>query len=173
MHVRYKNQILVLSNQKARNKCSASLWSRQSHDAGLKEKKCLYYSYELTKHGKTIQSLLKYVVLIVLVWTKQHNKSIFFILFQSSTGEKKEYLFKVLVIGDLGVGKTSIIKRYVHQFFSVHYRATVSFTVIIIIMCRYWCWRCRYQEKWACNFSNFIINMFKKLFDPYFDTCKL
>ena len=41
--------------------------------------------------------------------------------------EKKEFLFKVLVIGDLGVGKTSIIKRYVHQFFSVHYRATISF----------------------------------------------
>lgn len=46
---------------------------------------------------------------------------------QESSGEKKEYLFKVLVIGDLGVGKTSIIKRYVHQFFSVHYRATISF----------------------------------------------
>ncbi|XP_031552922.1 ras-related protein Rab-38-like [Actinia tenebrosa] len=44
----------------------------------------------------------------------------------SSEGEKKEYLFKVLVIGDLGVGKTSIIKRYVHQFFSVHYRATIG-----------------------------------------------
>ncbi|XP_027051399.1 ras-related protein Rab-38 [Pocillopora verrucosa] len=43
-----------------------------------------------------------------------------------SSGEKKEYLFKVLVIGDLGVGKTSIIKRYVHQFFSVHYRATIG-----------------------------------------------
>ncbi|XP_068736155.1 ras-related protein Rab-32-like isoform X2 [Montipora capricornis] len=38
----------------------------------------------------------------------------------------KEFLFKVLVIGDLGVGKTSIIKRYVHQFFSVHYRATIG-----------------------------------------------
>lgn len=46
---------------------------------------------------------------------------------QESSGEKKEFLFKVLVIGDLGVGKTSIIKRYVHQFFSVHYRATISF----------------------------------------------
>ncbi|XP_078382997.1 ras-related protein Rab-38-like [Oculina patagonica] len=43
-----------------------------------------------------------------------------------SSGEKKEFLFKVLVIGDLGVGKTSIIKRYVHQFFSVHYRATIG-----------------------------------------------
>eukprot|EP00062_Callorhinchus_milii_P024800 gi/632985084/ref/XP_007909481.1/ PREDICTED: ras-related protein Rab-38-like [Callorhinchus milii] len=39
---------------------------------------------------------------------------------------RKEYLFKVLVIGDLGVGKTSIIKRYVHQIFSQHYRATIG-----------------------------------------------
>ena len=50
-----------------------------------------------------------------------------FYISQESSGEKKEFLFKVLVIGDLGVGKTSIIKRYVHQFFSVHYRATISF----------------------------------------------
>ena len=44
---------------------------------------------------------------------------------QASTG-KQEHLYKVLVIRDLGTGKTSIIKRYVHQFFSPHYRATVS-----------------------------------------------
>ena len=44
---------------------------------------------------------------------------------QASPG-KQEHLYKVLVIGDLGTGKTSIIKRYVHQFFSPHYRATVS-----------------------------------------------
>lgn len=42
------------------------------------------------------------------------------------SGEKREFLFKVLVIGDLGTGKTSIIKRYVHQFFSIHYRATIG-----------------------------------------------
>ena len=35
---------------------------------------------------------------------------------------RKELLFKVLVIGELGAGKTSLIKRYVHQFFSEHYR---------------------------------------------------
>jgi len=48
---------------------------------------------------------------------------------QASVGGRRdgqEYLFKVLIIGELGTGKTSIIKRYVHQFFSEHYRATVS-----------------------------------------------
>ncbi|KAK0139487.1 Ras-related protein Rab-38 [Merluccius polli] len=39
---------------------------------------------------------------------------------------QQEHLFKILVIGDLGVGKTSIIKRYVHQVFSQHYRATIG-----------------------------------------------
>ncbi|KAL6118247.1 uncharacterized protein ACO6RY_03082 [Pungitius sinensis] len=39
---------------------------------------------------------------------------------------QRERLLKVLVIGDLGVGKTSLIKRYVHQVFSQHYRATIG-----------------------------------------------
>ncbi|XP_065898299.1 ras-related protein Rab-32-like [Dysidea avara] len=39
---------------------------------------------------------------------------------------KQEHLYKILVIGDLGTGKTSIIKRYVHQFYSPHYRATIG-----------------------------------------------
>jgi len=40
--------------------------------------------------------------------------------------EKEELTFKVLVIGDVGAGKTSIIKRYVHDVFSDQYRATVK-----------------------------------------------
>ncbi|XP_054481806.1 ras-related protein Rab-38b [Anoplopoma fimbria] len=41
-------------------------------------------------------------------------------------GLRKEHLYKVLVIGDLGVGKTSIIRRYVHQNYSTNYRATIG-----------------------------------------------
>ncbi|XP_060942312.1 ras-related protein Rab-38b [Limanda limanda] len=41
-------------------------------------------------------------------------------------GPRKEHLYKVLVIGDLGVGKTSIIRRYVHQTYSNNYRATIG-----------------------------------------------
>ncbi|XP_059087800.1 ras-related protein Rab-32-like [Tigriopus californicus] len=39
---------------------------------------------------------------------------------------KSEYLYKILVIGELGTGKTSFIKRYVHNFFSENYRATIG-----------------------------------------------
>lgn len=46
--------------------------------------------------------------------------------FNQSGVKPKDHLYKILVIGDLGTGKTSIIKRYVHQFFSQHYRATIG-----------------------------------------------
>ncbi|KAI9234207.1 MAG: P-loop containing nucleoside triphosphate hydrolase protein [Podila humilis] len=40
--------------------------------------------------------------------------------------EIREYLYKILVIGDLGTGKTSIIKRYVHNIFSMNYKSTIG-----------------------------------------------
>lgn len=44
----------------------------------------------------------------------------------SASPENREHLYKILVIGELGTGKTSFIKRYVHQFFSQNYRATIG-----------------------------------------------
>lgn len=61
----------------------------------------------------------------------------------TSSLDKREHLYKILVIGkltdcatyhclivhiagELGTGKTSFIKRYVHQFFSQNYRATIG-----------------------------------------------
>ena len=40
--------------------------------------------------------------------------------------KKREYLFKIVVVGDVGVGKTSIIKRFVHNTYSIHYKATIG-----------------------------------------------
>ncbi|RUS26243.1 P-loop containing nucleoside triphosphate hydrolase protein [Jimgerdemannia flammicorona] len=48
---------------------------------------------------------------------------------QSNIPEVKEYLYKILVVGDLGTGKTSIIKRYVHNIFSMHYKSTIRYRV--------------------------------------------
>merc|ERR1712063_149256 len=47
----------------------------------------------------------------------------------SGDGEESnvnEHLYKVLVVGDIGTGKTSIIKRYVHNIFSMHYKSTIG-----------------------------------------------
>ena len=44
----------------------------------------------------------------------------------TSSHHNSEYLFKVLVVGEASTGKTSFIKRYVHQFFSKAYRATIG-----------------------------------------------
>jgi Ras-related protein Rab-32 len=41
--------------------------------------------------------------------------------------QKREYLFKVLVIGEMNTGKTALVQRYVDNFFTEHYRATVEF----------------------------------------------
>jgi len=40
--------------------------------------------------------------------------------------EIEEYVYKILVVGDLGCGKTSFIHRYVNHVFSNTYRATIG-----------------------------------------------
>ncbi|CAF1035173.1 unnamed protein product [Adineta ricciae] len=45
---------------------------------------------------------------------------------EDTNGGKSEYLFKVLVIGELATGKTAVVKRYMHNFFSEHYRSTIG-----------------------------------------------
>jgi Ras-related protein Rab-32 len=42
------------------------------------------------------------------------------------TYENTELLYKILIIGDVGVGKTSIIKRYVHNIFSYVSKPTIG-----------------------------------------------
>lgn len=40
--------------------------------------------------------------------------------------EFKESLYKIIVIGDLGTGKTSIIRRSVHNTYDTNYRSTIG-----------------------------------------------
>ena len=46
----------------------------------------------------------------------------------------RDHLYKVLVIGELGTGKTSIIRRYVHRAYSEHYRATIGVDFALKVM---------------------------------------
>lgn len=72
-----------------------------------------------------IDSFFLFIYLLILfnyfVLQSTHNSAPI-----TGAGEKREHLYKILVIGELGAGKTSIIKRYVHQFFSQNYRATIG-----------------------------------------------
>lgn len=38
----------------------------------------------------------------------------------------RDHLFKVLVVGDAAVGKTSLVQRYCQDSFSKHYKSTVG-----------------------------------------------
>jgi len=42
------------------------------------------------------------------------------------SGYKKKALLKVIIVGDSGVGKTSLMNQYVHKSFSSQYKATIG-----------------------------------------------
>ncbi|KAM3720677.1 Ras-related protein [Dirofilaria immitis] len=42
------------------------------------------------------------------------------------TSSTDQFLFKILIIGDVGTGKSSIVQRYAHNLFTQHYKATVG-----------------------------------------------
>lgn len=44
----------------------------------------------------------------------------------TKNGKKVRKTFKILVVGDIGCGKTSVIKRYVHDKFSANYKPTIG-----------------------------------------------
>ena len=44
----------------------------------------------------------------------------------SSSLHKKKVLLKVIILGDSGVGKTSLMNQYVNQKFSTQYKATIG-----------------------------------------------
>lgn len=48
--------------------------------------------------------------------------------------EKTEYLFKVLVIGDVGCGKTSLVRRFIHDSFSEQGKPTIGVDFALKVM---------------------------------------
>ena len=43
-----------------------------------------------------------------------------------NTESEKDFLYKILMVGDANVGKTSIIKKYVHGIFSQNHKPTIG-----------------------------------------------
>lgn len=46
------------------------------------------------------------------------------------TSTREQFLFKILIIGDVGTGKSSIVQRYAHNLFTQHYKATACQDVL-------------------------------------------
>jgi len=44
----------------------------------------------------------------------------------STVPTRKKVLLKVIILGDSGVGKTSLMNQYVNQKFSTQYKATIG-----------------------------------------------
>jgi Ras-related protein Rab-32 len=63
-----------------------------------------------------------------------------------------EPLYKVMVVGDIGVGKTSFVRRLVHNIFSIHYKATIGVDFgmkVVQGICRLQLWDIAGQERFG------------------------
>ncbi|UJR14824.1 hypothetical protein I4U23_001809 [Adineta vaga] len=81
-----------------------------------------------------------------------------------TTDVEFDYLFKILIIGDSGVGKTTILQRFSQDYFSTEYVATigVDFQIRTIDVdskrCKLQVWDTAGQDRFKCVVSSFYRN---------------
>eukprot|EP00827_Trimyema_finlayi_P003048 TRINITY_DN272_c0_g2_i2.p1 TRINITY_DN272_c0_g2~~TRINITY_DN272_c0_g2_i2.p1 ORF type:complete len:260 (-),score=101.69 TRINITY_DN272_c0_g2_i2:21-755(-) len=79
---------------------------------------CIRDRYQRRVHGK------KYFIKQFNYFFYSHKTNIN--ILTSIMASRKKQLFKIIILGDSGVGKTSLINQYVSQKFTQQYRATVG-----------------------------------------------
>lgn len=70
-----------------------------------------------------ILCLIHYISLVTLLHSTWKIKFSFLSVIMSS---RKKVLLKVIILGDSGVGKTSLMNQYVNKKFSNQYKATIG-----------------------------------------------
>ncbi|CAF3391724.1 unnamed protein product [Rotaria sp. Silwood2] len=81
-----------------------------------------------------------------------------------TTDVEFNYLFKILIIGDSGVGKTTILQRFAQDYFSTEYVATIGVDFQIRTLeidskrCKLQIWDTAGQDRFKCVVSSFYRN---------------
>lgn len=91
----------------------------------------------------------------IMVQSAENIKNTIEITIEIKKIQEKEPIYKVLMVGEIGTGKTSIIKRTVHDIFTPHYKQTigVDFALKVIdfddITYRFQLWDIAGQERFG------------------------